>query len=361
MKRAVILAGGEGTRLRPYTTVLPKPLMPIGDRPVLDIVVRQLKAHGFERITIATGYLAELIEAFFRDGEAYGIPIDYYREHEPLGTVGALALIEGLADEDMLVMNGDVLTDIDYGALLERHRASDAAATIATKVRQVQISLGVLRFGDDGDPTRLTGYDEKPHDRLHGEHGRVLLRSARALATSTPDERLDFPDLILRLIAAGEIVRAWPSEDYWLDIGRHDDYEQAQEEFESVRDRLIPPEPQGLDRLRGALQRRADGRRRRFPPRLVHRRAQRQRAVAVGRLGRARQPAGGREAAVLGERVQRRVPRRLDAVVFELRRGSGRASARSASSTGKAKCEERSTACSSKASSTPGISASRSR
>ena len=121
MRRAVILAGGEGTRLRPYTTVLPKPLMPIGDRPVLDIVVRQLKAHGFERITIATGYLAELIEAFFRDGDDYGIPIDYYREHEPLGTVGALALIDGLAEDDVLVMNGDVLTDIDYGALLERH------------------------------------------------------------------------------------------------------------------------------------------------------------------------------------------------------------------------------------------------
>src|SRR5271155_4805079 len=149
MNRAVILAGGEGTRLRPYTTVLPKPLMPIGDRPILDIVVRQLKANGFDRLTIATGYLAELIEAFFRDGEAYGIPIDYYREHQPLGTVGALALIDGLADDHTLVMNGDVLTDIDYGALLARPRAGDAAATIATKVRHVQVSLGVLRFGDE--------------------------------------------------------------------------------------------------------------------------------------------------------------------------------------------------------------------
>src|ERR1039458_10028509 len=120
MRRAVILAGGEGTRLRPYTTVLPKPLMPIGDRPVLDIVVRQLKAHSFDRITVATGYLAELIEAFFRDGSGYGIPIDYYREREPLGTVGALALIEGLAEDDVLVMNGDVLTDIDYRELVER-------------------------------------------------------------------------------------------------------------------------------------------------------------------------------------------------------------------------------------------------
>jgi NDP-sugar pyrophosphorylase family protein len=241
LKRAVILAGGEGTRLRPYTTVLPKPLMPIGDRPVLDIVVRQLKAHGFERITMATGYLAELIEAFFRDGESYGIAIDYFREHEPLGTVGALALIDGVSDDDVLVMNGDVLTDIDYGALLDRHRSSDAAATIATKERQIQVSLGVLRFADADDPTRLTGYDEKPAIDYVASMG-VYCFAPRALAHIKPGERLDFPDLVLRLIAAGDIVRSWLSDDYWLDIGRHDDYEQAQEEFESVRDRLIPSE-----------------------------------------------------------------------------------------------------------------------
>jgi NDP-mannose synthase len=241
MKRAVILAGGEGTRLRPYTTVLPKPLMPIGDRPVLDIVVRQLKAHGFERITMATGYLAELIEAFFRDGQGYGIPIDYYREQHPLGTVGALALIDGLAEEHVLVMNGDVLTDIDYGVLLEHHRKSGAAATIATKVRQVQISLGVLRFGDEQDPTSLTGYDEKPSIDYTASMG-VYCFAPRALSYIRRGEHLDFPDLVLRLIAAGETVRAWPSDDYWLDIGRHDDYEQAQEEFAAVRHRLIPPE-----------------------------------------------------------------------------------------------------------------------
>jgi len=153
--------------------------------------------------------------------------------------VGALAVIEGLTDEDILVMNGDVLTDIDYGALLERHRAGDAAATIATKVRQIHVSLGVLRFEDDGDATRLTGYDEKPAIDFTASMG-VYCFAPRALSSVQAGERLDFPDLILRLIAAGEIVRAWPSEDYWLDIGRHDDYEQAQEEFESVRDRLIP-------------------------------------------------------------------------------------------------------------------------
>lgn len=241
VKRAVILAGGEGTRLRPYTTVLPKPLMPIGDRPVLDIVVRQLKAHGFERVTMAIGYLGELIEAFFRDGSAYGVRVDYYREHEPLGTVGALALIEELTNDDVLVMNGDVLTDIDYGALLERHKRSGAAATIATKLRNIQISLGVLRFGDNRDPTRLTGYDEKPAIDFTASMG-VYCFAPRAISHIEAGERLDFPDLVLRLIAAGEVVRAWPSDDYWLDIGRHDDYEQAQEEFAAVRHRLMPPE-----------------------------------------------------------------------------------------------------------------------
>ena len=181
----MILAGGEGTRLRPYTTVLPKPLMPIGDRPVLDIVVRQLKAHGFERITIATGYLAELIEAFFRDGESYGIPIDYYREREPLGTVGALALIDGAADEDVLVMNGDVLTDIDYGALLERHRASDAAATIATKKRHDPGLAGRAALRRRRRPHAADRLRREAGDRLHGEHGRLLLRAARARRTSS--------------------------------------------------------------------------------------------------------------------------------------------------------------------------------
>src|SRR3954453_4649176 len=127
MTRAVVLAGGLGMRLRPYTTVLPKPLMPIGDRPILDIVVRQLRHHGFERVTMATGHLAELIEVFFRDGESYGITIDYFREDEPLGTVGALAMLDDL-DGDVLVMNGDILTDLDYGSFLATTRAARAAA-----------------------------------------------------------------------------------------------------------------------------------------------------------------------------------------------------------------------------------------
>ena len=238
MRRAVILAGGLGTRLRPYTTVLPKPLMPVGDRPILDIVVRQLARAEFDRITVATGYLAELIEAFFGDGSRYGIPIDYFREDQPLGTVGALSLIDDL-DHDFLVMNGDILTDIDYGALLERHQQGGQTATIAAHRRDVQVSLGVMRFEQDGDPSVVTDYIEKPSYSYVVSMG-VYCFAPRVKEHIPVGERLDFPDLVLRLIAAGETVRAWRSEDHWLDIGRHDDYEQAQDEFNQLRHRFLP-------------------------------------------------------------------------------------------------------------------------
>lgn len=249
-KRAIVLAGGLGMRLRPYTAVLPKPLMPVGDRPVLDIVLRQLRAQQFERVTIATGYLAELIEAFFRDGEAHGIAIDYCREHTPLGTAGAIANIEGL-DEPFLVMNGDVLTDIDYQALMAQHLETEAAATIATITRDIQVSLGVLHFADPHQQDRLTSYEEKPHFEFEASMG-IYAFSPRVLDYMEPDERLDFPDLMRRLLDAGEIVRAFRSDCYWLDIGRHDDYEQALEEFERMKDRLIPPDETTEERRSGA-------------------------------------------------------------------------------------------------------------
>ncbi len=236
--RAIVLAGGRGSRLRPYTVVLPKPLMPVGDRPVLDIVVRQLRHAGFERLTVATGYLAELIEAFFGDGSSYGIAIDYFRETRPLGTAGSLALIDGL-DDPFLVMNGDVLTDLDYRQLLDDHAASGAIATIATRRRTVHVPLGVLRFADARDTTRLTDFEEKPSINYEASMG-VYCFSPKVIEHIEPGEPLDFPDLILRLLAAGEIVRGWRSDSYWLDIGSHEDYEQAQEEFERVGHRLLP-------------------------------------------------------------------------------------------------------------------------
>ena len=239
MARAVIFAGGLGMRLRPYTAMLPKPLMPIGERPMLDIVLTQLGRHGFSHVTIATGHLAELVELFCGDGSRYGLRIDYFREEEPLGTVGSLAFVGDL-DQPFLTMNGDVLTDLDYGGLLREHVASGAAATIATKVQHVQVALGVLRFDDASAPDRCTGYDEKPTLDYEASMG-VACWDPRVLGSIPRGERLDFPDLVLRLIGAGEVVRAHRSEAYWLDIGRHEDYETAMEEFEQVRDRILPP------------------------------------------------------------------------------------------------------------------------
>ena len=244
-RRAVVLAGGLGTRLRPYTAVIPKPLLPVGEQPILEIVLRQLRQHGFEHVSIATGHLAQLIEAFFGDGEAFGLKIDYFREREALGTVGALAMMEGL-EEPFLVMNGDVLTDLDYSELLDDHVRSGVAATIAARRQEVQVSLGVLRFDDLADGTRITDYVEKPAISYEASMG-VYCFSPRAVDHIVPGERLDFPDLILRLIRAGHTVRAWRSDAYWLDIGRHDDYERAMEEFERMRHRLLP-EPQLIGR-----------------------------------------------------------------------------------------------------------------
>lgn len=139
--RAVILAGGRGTRLAPYTTILPKPLMPIGDKPILDIVIRQLRHYGFTDITLAVGYLAELLMAYFGNGDRFGVNIQYSREEQPLGTAGPIALVDGLV-EPFLVMNGDVLTTLNFRELMAYHRSSDAIATIATYSRSVKIDLG---------------------------------------------------------------------------------------------------------------------------------------------------------------------------------------------------------------------------
>ena len=239
--RAVVLAGGLGTRMRPYTAVLPKPLLPLGDKPVLDIVLRQLKAAGFNRVTISTGYLAEVIEALFKSGSNYDLDIDYVREPQPLGTVGSLALLGDL-DSPFLVMNGDVVTDLSYRDLVERHVASGAAATIATTHQHVQVSLGVLQFDDAADDGRLTGYVEKPRYEYEASMG-VYCFSPNVLEYLRPGERLDFPDLVLRLLAAGQEVRACRTDAYWLDIGRHEDYERACEAFEALRDRLLPDDP----------------------------------------------------------------------------------------------------------------------
>jgi NDP-sugar pyrophosphorylase family protein len=233
--RAVILAGGKGTRLAPYTTIFPKPLVPIGDMPILEVVVRQLRHAGIDHITMAVGHLAELLIAFFGDGTRFGLKLDYSREEQPLGTAGPLTLVNGL-DETFFVMNGDILTTLDYTAMLTYHRSQQAVASIAMHERSVKIDLGVL---ETDEHNRLTGYIEKPSYQYQVSMG-VYIFEPRVLEFIEPGTRLDFPDLILKLIAAGERVMGYPFDGYWLDIGRPDDYTRAIEEFEKLRDQFLP-------------------------------------------------------------------------------------------------------------------------
>jgi len=237
--RAVILAGGKGQRLRPYTTVLPKPLMPIGDMPILEVVLRQLKAAGVARVTMAVGHLAELLQAFFGDGKRLGLQIDYSFEDKPLGTVGPLTLIPSLAGErEFLMMNGDVLTTLDYSELIRRHRESAADITIATYRREVKIDFGVIETDADD---LLTGYVEKPRFDYRVSMG-VYCFNAEVLDRLAPGEYCDFPDLVKRLVAGGRKVASYPFDGYWLDIGRPDDYAIAIDEFESRRKEFLPGE-----------------------------------------------------------------------------------------------------------------------
>jgi len=235
--RAVILAGGKGTRLMPYTTVLPKPLMPIGDMPILEVVLRQLKAAGIDRVTMAVGHLAELLQAFFGDGGRFGLPIDYSMEEKPLGTVGPLTLIPDLSGT-LLMMNGDVLTTLDYRDLIKCHRESGAMVTIATYVRQVKIDFGVI---ESNDQNMLTGYVEKPNLDYRVSMG-IYVFEPGILSYLRPGEYHDFPDLVKTLIAQGEKVFSYPFSGYWLDMGRPDDYARAIEEFESRRADFLPRE-----------------------------------------------------------------------------------------------------------------------
>ena len=240
-KRAVILAGGKGSRLGPYTTVLPKPLLPVGDRAILDVVVRQLKDFGFDDITLAVGYLAHLVRAVMGDGNSVGIPIQYHEEEEPLGTVGPLATIDGL-DETFLVMNGDVLTSLDYAKLMDIHRQAGNVLTIASHRRTVRIDYGVLHLGENaGETQKITGFEEKPELGYVVSMG-VYVLEPKVVEAIEPGTYLDLPDLVLKLVDAGEQVGSYVFDGYWLDIGRHEDYERAISEFAEYRHMFLPDE-----------------------------------------------------------------------------------------------------------------------
>jgi NDP-sugar pyrophosphorylase family protein len=226
--RAVILAGGRGTRLAPYTTVFPKPLMPLGERPIIEIVMRQLRHFGIRRVTLAVGHLGELIRAYLDHSRArfQGLEIDYAYEDQPTGTAGSLANIPGL-DETFLVMNGDILTTLDYGVLVDHHRRTGAALTIATCRKKVRIDLGVIDIDSAGF---VQGYREKPELDYSVSMG-IYVYEPRALRSIRPGTRLDFPDLVQQLVAEGERVATYRWEGFWLDIGRPEDYAAAAAEF----------------------------------------------------------------------------------------------------------------------------------
>jgi len=228
--KTVILAGGKGTRLAPYTTIFPKPLVPIGDRPILEIIIRQLAAQGLGDIILSIGHLGELIEAYFQNvrGNIRGLSLEYFRENDPLGTAGPLAMIPGL-DETFLAMNGDILTTIDYQALIRHHRKQRAALTIAMHRKDIKIDLGVLETDDGG---KLVSYNEKPLYSFDVSMG-IYVYEPRALEYIPKGKYMDFPDLVRVLMDNGETVAGYHSRDYWLDIGRREDYELAQQEFDS--------------------------------------------------------------------------------------------------------------------------------
>ena len=235
-RHAVILAGGKGTRLRPYTTSIPKPLVPIGDESaILEIVLRQLARDGFKRVTIAIGHLGELIRAYVGSGEQWGLEVDYATEAKPLSTMGPVVAILDKLPEQFLVLNGDILTDLSFSALLDAHSASNAQLTIATYHRHVDVDFGVLTV----EAGRVVGFVEKPTLNYQVSMG-VYAVSRAALAGYTAGEALGFDRLVIDLLAAGRNPASYAFEGYWLDIGRPEDYDRANSEFVRLRSHLLP-------------------------------------------------------------------------------------------------------------------------
>lgn len=234
--RVVILAGGMGKRLAPYTFVIPKPIVPIGTTPILEVVLRQLSRFGFRDVTVALGHMSDIVRAVAGDGSRFGVQISYSQEDKPLGTVGPLTLIENLSD-DFIVMNADLLTDLDFGDLWEYHRRHRGIATIATFVKTTKLELGVIRT----DPEhRIIAFEEKP-TLHHTVSMGIYVFNKRVLEYIPPSSYFGFDSLMLRLLEHDKTVRAYHFEGRWLDIGVPADYEKAQEEFESERERYLGP------------------------------------------------------------------------------------------------------------------------
>jgi dTDP-glucose pyrophosphorylase len=220
----VIMAGGEGSRLRPYTENCPKPLLPVGGKPMLEHIIERAKAEGFQRFVLAIRYLGHMIEDYFGDGRRWRIKIDYLREESPLGTAGAISLLNPRPDVPFLVSNGDVLTDIRYGELLDFHCHHCASATMAVRLHEWQHPFGVVRTkGVD-----IIGFEEKPITRSHINAGVYVLEPSTLDALNAGDH-CDMPSLFSRLQQRSARTIVYPIHEPWLDVGRADDYAFAQE------------------------------------------------------------------------------------------------------------------------------------
>jgi NDP-sugar pyrophosphorylase family protein len=236
--RAIILAGGRGARLAPYTTVIPKPLLPVGDTPILEVVVRQLVHAGIKHITLTLGYQSAYFRAYLAQHQYLSrlATIDFVEEEKPTGTAGSLASVSGLEDT-FLVMNGDILTNLDYRALLNYHAVQSAWLTIAAHRKLVKIDLGVLETNADG---QVVNYIEKPTKDYAVSMG-IYVYAPQVLPFIPPGQYLDFPDLVLKLIRAGKKVVTFPNDSTWLDLGRPEDLQRATEIFLEREREFLPP------------------------------------------------------------------------------------------------------------------------
>jgi len=233
--RAIVMAGGRGRRLEPYTSVIPKPLMPLGERPIIDVIVRQLIAAGIEQVTLAVGHLGGIIESWIRQEGGYGVPVDFAYEDAPLGTAGALGRVSP-GGQTFLALNGDILTTVSFESLLAFHREAGVIATVAANERVVDVEYGVLYAEDDGTLLRL---EEKPQIRYTVSMGVYAFEPA-ILDYIEPGERVDFPELLERVMGRGQRVAAYRHDGYWRDIGNRSDYEDAIVDFQQDPGRFLP-------------------------------------------------------------------------------------------------------------------------
>ncbi len=219
---AVILAGGKGTRLAPFTTSLPKPLVPVGERPILEIVINNLKKSGVTKIIIAVNHMAQLIESFFGDGSKYGVEIEYSLESEPLSTVAPIKLIKGLPD-NFIVMNGDILTDLNFKSFFDLHINKKELITVGVFERETRIDYGVINFDDS---MKLLGFEEKPIRKFNVSMGIYVFQ--KKILDIVPDKgAFGFDDLMTKMIENKMSINIYKHTGKWLDIGRPEDYDYA--------------------------------------------------------------------------------------------------------------------------------------